>query len=496
MRTILVIVMIILVFPVLGHARQVDTGFGGFDLRNEVPCLSERQRARLYKEMRTNTELLLSQGMLPEADANLVVHFQWPVRAAASLTDYGCYGVSGFVDHDPTYPGNLSDWNCGARTYDLDSGYNHQGTDIFNWPFYWNKMDNDEVEVACAQLGTIVHRQDGNYDRSCGFDNAGDWNGVAVRHGDGSIAVYGHFKNGSVTSKQLGEVVLTGEYLGIVGSSGFSTGPHLHFEVVDVNNNLIDPFSGPCNSLNPTTWWANQKPYYEPAINKISTHSAPVEWGTCPDPDVTNESNLFKVGDDVYYYIFGKDGLRLDEYTMTVRRPDGTVMISWPHTNNEFDFYPAYYYFWSLPIPLYEQTGDWKFEVVYKGETYEHVFNVGTVPVVFHHFDAFVDGGSVILTWDLAADEVFDGFAGRGWPPRERADFAYNPERVDQNPRQCRMVGHSLVSRHRCFVGVRRLSVSPPCGGSILFGFPHFHGLTPEATKCRPPRGLRVFRRF
>lgn len=67
-------------------------------------------------------------------------------------------------------------------------------------------------------LGVILDVRDGNFDRSCSFNN-NSWNAVYVRHSDGSVAWYGHLKNGSATTKTIGEEVEEGEYLGIVGSS-------------------------------------------------------------------------------------------------------------------------------------------------------------------------------------------------------------------------------------------------------------------------------------
>ncbi|MEZ4763449.1 MAG: hypothetical protein R3C26_09695 [Calditrichia bacterium] len=50
-----------------------------------------------------------------------------------------------FVDQNSAFPNQLQDYNCGERTYDLASGYNHQGVDIFTWPFGWHGMDHDEI---------------------------------------------------------------------------------------------------------------------------------------------------------------------------------------------------------------------------------------------------------------------------------------------------------------------------------------------------------------
>lgn len=62
---------------------------------------------------------------------------------------------------------------------------------------------------------------------------AGEANKVRVLHSDGSMAVYGHLKTGSV-SVHRGQVVERGQMLAQSGNTGFSSGPHLHF-VVQIN---------------------------------------------------------------------------------------------------------------------------------------------------------------------------------------------------------------------------------------------------------------------
>jgi len=51
---------------------------------------------------------------------------------------------------------------------------------------------------------------------------------VAIQHGKHMSSLYAHFEELSVT---VGQLVDRGTVLGVVGSSGRSTGPHLHFEV-------------------------------------------------------------------------------------------------------------------------------------------------------------------------------------------------------------------------------------------------------------------------
>jgi len=62
---------------------------------------------------------------------------------------------------------------------------------------------------------------------------------IILDHGDGLRTVYGHLSELDV---QTGEAISRGQLIGLVGSTGFSTGPHLHFEVRR-NGELRDPLS-------------------------------------------------------------------------------------------------------------------------------------------------------------------------------------------------------------------------------------------------------------
>ncbi|MBI4249687.1 MAG: M23 family metallopeptidase [Elusimicrobia bacterium] len=64
---------------------------------------------------------------------------------------------------------------------------------------------------------------------------------VVVRHEDGVMTLYGHLSHIMV---KRGELVSRGlTRIGRVGSTGLSTGPHLHFEVLDRHNNPLNPRS-------------------------------------------------------------------------------------------------------------------------------------------------------------------------------------------------------------------------------------------------------------
>ena len=336
--------------------------------------MSPATQAVIQNEINHNLGQLAAADKLPAVTIDTVL-LDWPLRPSSRLADYGYHGVSGFVDHNPNYPFQRLDFQCGQRTYDTPSGYNHQGTDYFLWPFAFNKMDADEVQVVAAAPGILIFKEDGRFDRSC-TSNDDRWNAAYILHNDGSTAWYGHLKNGSVTNKSLGSQIAPGEYLGIVGSSGNSTGPHLHLELHDAEGELIDPYAGSCNGLNPESLWLSQRPYYDSAINKLTTGPAPVDWQTCPLPDIPNIGDSFQPGDDVYFTTYYRDQLDNQVSQYAIYQPDGSLFTSWSH-QMDADHYPLSWWWWGFELEPDALTGTWRFEVEFNGRTDTTHFNVG-----------------------------------------------------------------------------------------------------------------------
>ena len=96
---------------------------------------------------------------------------------------------------------------------------NHKGVDIGGVGY--------TSQIYAAKAGTVIVSQ---YSSSYG-------NYVVVSHGSGNTTLYAHMSSRKVS---VGQYVNQGDVLGITGSTGNSTGPHLHFEITE-NGTRINP---------------------------------------------------------------------------------------------------------------------------------------------------------------------------------------------------------------------------------------------------------------
>ncbi|MBF0313309.1 MAG: M23 family metallopeptidase [Oligoflexia bacterium] len=93
------------------------------------------------------------------------------------------------------------------------------------------------IDVAAPMGDDIVAVADGVVSFS-GSDPGGYGEVLMINHGDGTITVYGHLLKKRVSQ---GDRVNRGDAIALVGNSGRSTGPHLHFEVRQEGKS-VDPF--------------------------------------------------------------------------------------------------------------------------------------------------------------------------------------------------------------------------------------------------------------
>ncbi len=152
--------------------------------------------------------------------------------------------IQKLVDHDPG-PGRR-DYRCGLLTTN-----GHDGTDVRLRTMA--DMRTGFAVIAAAE-GTVLRTRDGEPDISVdartGLDGKDAGNAVVIDHGDGWQTQYSHLRQGSIGVRP-GQRVAVGERIGLIGLSGNSEFPHLHF-TVRFRGEAIDPFVGtgappPCN---------------------------------------------------------------------------------------------------------------------------------------------------------------------------------------------------------------------------------------------------------
>jgi murein DD-endopeptidase MepM/ murein hydrolase activator NlpD len=108
------------------------------------------------------------------------------------------------------------------------------GSGVFMWPVYgWLSQpyrdDHRAVDIA-APVGTFVTAADRGVVVRAGWNDQGYGLFVVIDHNIDYVTLYSHLDEVFVSE---GEVVAQGHVIGTVGSTGNSTGPHLHFEIRD-----------------------------------------------------------------------------------------------------------------------------------------------------------------------------------------------------------------------------------------------------------------------
>ena len=380
---------------------------GGENDRASGDEMSPAQEQEMWEELQHNIQALRSTGAWAAPNTAQPVTFTFPLRLAPGLPDSAGFRISAFSDHDPG-TGQVLDYTGGTRTYD-----GHRGTDIALWPFSWNKLDAGDMQVVAAAAGKIVLRADvDSTDHNCNVNSSDPWNYVALVHADGRMTIYGHMRYHSITSKVVGQTVEQGEYLGLAGSSGNSSGPHLHFEVrfgSYSNEEWIDPYAGPKSQAE--SLWANQPAYIDSAINKLSTHSAPPSTPYPCQPSIPNLQNRFSTPARVYFYAFYRDFQGALATQLKIYRPDGSLYKSWQYGPNDVVFNSAWNQGWVFDFTNSDPAGAWRFEAAYNNQVYETTFNLTHTDVLSAQNDFALTPINTPITIDVLGNDL--------WPTKE-----------------------------------------------------------------------------
>jgi len=232
-----------------------------------------------------------------------------------------CY-IEDYVDNAPER-GRQTDFACGINSRD-----GHRGTDIALLDF---EAVDIGVAVLAAASGRVLRTRDGMADdrlmRGVTSDTACG-NAVLVAHDAGWQTLYCHLKEGSLTVSS-GMAVEAGTPLGLVGLSGQTNHPHLHFTVLK-DGNVVDPFrpdaTGTCGAPDGDGLWETAPIYtatgmvtagfadHVPSLEDVRSGAARLPEGTSDAPLV------------VYSHIgYAEDGDRL---AIRATGPDGEVFAT------------------------------------------------------------------------------------------------------------------------------------------------------------------------
>ncbi len=158
--------------------------------------------------------------------------FWWPIGSAETEEKDGVLFASG----DPISVAITSSFGTRIDPITHEAGASHHGIDI------GSLGSNGSANVIAAKAGTVVTVNTNctsGGDKSCG-GNYGNY--ILIQHSGGLYTLYAHLHENTITVKK-GDSVSQGEVIAKAGSSGKSTGTHLHFEVRvgPTSSNAVDP---------------------------------------------------------------------------------------------------------------------------------------------------------------------------------------------------------------------------------------------------------------
>jgi len=267
--------------------------------------------------------LALAFAALPAA-AEPEIRLAFPLACAPGPA---CF-VQNYVDHDATR--GYRDYRCGPLSSD-----GHRGTDIRLADFAAMRRG---VAVLAAAPGVVVAVRDEMPDvdmRLVGRDAVTDrglGNVVILRHAGGWRTIYAHMRRGSVAVTK-GEAVVAGRRLGLVGLSGLTEFPHVHFEV-RFGNRPVDPFVGMaaprgCDAAGDGLWDAALRAglAYRPTFLLRAGFATRPMTRPAMQYGLYRRATLSAKSGRLYFGAFAAGLYAGDRYALRVTGPDGAVLF-------------------------------------------------------------------------------------------------------------------------------------------------------------------------
>lgn len=143
--------------------------------------------------------------------------------------------IIGTKGSDSSFSSNSSSSSSSSGSFNWPMPYTHNITSYYGER--WGRLHSG-VDISDGGIyGQPISASDSGTVTFAGNDNSGYGNYVIIDHGNGYKTLYGHCSSLAVSA---GQSVSKGDTVGYVGSTGNSTGPHLHFEI-RYGDNRLDP---------------------------------------------------------------------------------------------------------------------------------------------------------------------------------------------------------------------------------------------------------------
>lgn len=222
--------------------------------------------------------------------------YQWPVPDSKKVTQAYKSGSHTGIDIGGTNGSKIVATKSGTVTY------------VYTGCVNKNAAGSGNKDCAAAGCSPNCKTYDKNGKQIC---NWGYGNGVIIKHSDGSgYSMYAHMNSVSV---RKGDTVSQGDKLGTLGSSGYSTGPHLHFELTKTVQQSGTYFK-PTSSINSNT---SSITYVDgPTSSSGGGGGGSSSSSSKPSASVSGSGGKVEVADDGTVTITPDEGYRIDSITI------------------------------------------------------------------------------------------------------------------------------------------------------------------------------------
>jgi hypothetical protein len=292
---------------------------------------------------RRNIETNVINANLTEGPSTLLIY---PVAGEIAL-DGGDLSIPYYVDLDPS--GVRRDYDCTDLTFN-----DHEGHDPYIRSFREQAIG---VPVFAVLDGRVIDVRDGEPDENTDNNPQRRANYITLRHANNMTTQYVHLRRGSIPFG-IGDTVVAGTQVGLVGSSGMSTAPHAHFEVL-YGAEAFEPMAGPCRPGK--TFFDSPVPPKSAEFALVGATLSTVSFDAvrpAPYDDAPHTGTFTRGQQTIYFKADVANVGATTQYELQLQRPGSSTPV--PIANGRLISYDASLaaVWWALDVDL-NATGTW-----------------------------------------------------------------------------------------------------------------------------------------